>query len=182
MSTKFFYAVVLTVCIIVLQLLLFLLGYQTEKLATGQYLAWLSMVILAVVLWFGIKAVREERPGKTLTYGQGVGAGLLISLYGGLMSAVYAIIHLKFINTNYADYIMDLSRAKWAAAGMTQDQMARFEGFTRKLISPWVQAPMGVFFTVLFGLIFSLIIAAILKREKPVAAPATSPPAPPPIG
>jgi hypothetical protein len=180
MNTKFFYAVVLTVCVIVFQLLLFFLGYQTEKVATGQYVAWLSVVILAVVLWFGVKAVREERPGKTLTYGQGVGAGTLISLYGGLMSAVYTVIHLKFINPNYADYIMDMTRAKWAAAGMSQDQMARIEGFTRSMISPWVQAVMGLFFTVLFGLIISLIISAFLKREKPVAAPAAS--APPPIG
>jgi hypothetical protein len=182
MGTKFFYAVVLTVCTIVLQLLLFFLGYQTEKLATGQTLQWFGVVILALVLWFGIKAVREEKPGKTLTYGQGVGAGVLISLYGGLMTAVYTIIHLKFINTNYAEYTMDMIRAKWAAAGMTQAQMARAEGFTRGIISPWVQVPMGVFFTVLFGLVISAIFAAFLKRDKPVIAPATSPPAPPPIG
>jgi hypothetical protein len=182
MGTKFFYAVVLTACVIVLQLLLFFLGYQTEKLATGQYLAWLSVVILAVVLWFGIKAVRDEKPGATLTYGQGVGAGTLISLYGGLMTAVYTVIHLKFINVNYADYVMDTIRAKWAAAGMTQDQMARAEGFTRTIISPWAQAITGLFFTVIIGLIISLIISAFLKRDKPVAAPAASSQAPPPIG
>jgi hypothetical protein len=177
MNTKFFYAVILTICTIVLQLLLFFTGFQTEKLATGQYLAYVGFAIMAVVLWFGIQAVRDERPDRTLTFGQAVGAGVLISLFAGLMNGVYTFIHLKFINTGFADYMMGTIRAKWAAAGMTEAQMETAEGFTRTMIGPSVQAVMTPVVTVLVGLVLSLIIAALIKRKAPAAA-VPAPPAP----
>lgn len=171
MSTKFFYALVLTLATIVLQLLLYFSGLQTEKLATGQYVQWLGLVIMAVVLYLGIKAVRNEMPGGTMRYGQGVGAGVLISLYSGLMGAVYTFIHFTFINTGFADFTIALTREKWATRGLTPQQMEGAEAITRKMLQPGVQAVLGVVFSVLIGLILSLIIAAVLKRAKPAVAP-----------
>jgi len=170
MSTKFFYALVLTLATVVFQLLLFFSGFQTEKLATGQYLQWLGLVIMAVVLWLGIKAVRDEKPDRTMTYGQRVGTGVLISLYSGLMGAVYTFIHFTFINTGFADYTITLTREKWAAKGLTQAQMEGAEAITRKMLQPGVQAILGVFFAVLIGLILSLIIAALVKPKPQAAA------------
>jgi len=170
MSTKFFYALVLTLATIVLQLLLFFSGFQTEKLATGQYLQWLGLVIMAVVLWLGIKAVRDEKPHRTMTYGQRVGTGVLISLYSGLMGAVYTFIHFTFINTGFADYTIALTREKWAAKGLTQAQMEGAEAITRKMLLPGVQAILGVLFAVLIGLVLSLIISALVKPKPQAAA------------
>jgi hypothetical protein len=170
MSTKFFYALVLTLATIVLQLLLFFSGFQTEKLATGQYLQWLGLAIMAVVLWLGIKAVRDEKPDSTMTYGQRVGTGVLISLYAGLMGAVYTFIHFTFINTGFADFTIALTREKWAAKGLTQAQMEGAEAITRKMLQPGVQAILGVFFAVLIGLVLSLIIAALVKPKPQAAA------------
>lgn len=65
MSTKFIYALTLTMCGAVLNLLLYFTGFQTEKLATGQYFQWIGFIVMAVVLWLGIKAVREESEGGT---------------------------------------------------------------------------------------------------------------------
>ena len=62
MNTKVFYALVWTICSAVFQLVLFFSGFQTERLATGKYLQWLGLGIAAAVLWFGIKAVRDEKP------------------------------------------------------------------------------------------------------------------------
>src|SRR5450432_2258798 len=115
MGTKFLYALILTVSSAVLNLALYFTGFQTEKFATGQYLQWLFFVLMFVVLWLGIAAVREESPHQSLSYGQGVGAGVLISLYSGLMSSIYAYIHFKFVNPNFADYQIEAMRTKWAA-------------------------------------------------------------------
>jgi len=177
MSTKFFYAVVLALATIVLQLLLYFSGFQTEKLATGQYLQWLGVVIMAVVLYLGIKAVRDEKPDRAMTYGQRVGTGVLISLYAALMGAVYGFIHFTFINTGFADYTIALTREKWAARGLTQAQMEGAEAITRKMLQPGVQAILGVIFGVLIGLILSLIIAALVK-EKARPATGTAPSGP----
>ena len=171
MSTRFFYALVLTIAATVFQLLLFFTGLQTENLATGQYVQWLGVVIDAVVLWLGIKAVRDERPGRTLTYAQRLSVGVMISLYSGLMSAVYTYLHVRFINVNFADYMIDTLRTKWAAAGLGEAQMAQAEKMTRMMLAPGVQAMLVPVFTVLIGTVLSLIIAAMLEgASKPAAA------------
>ncbi len=171
MSTRFFYALVLTIAATVFQLVLFFTGLQTEHLATGQYVQWLGVVIDAAVLWLGIKAVRDEKPGRTLTYGQRLGAGVVISLYSGLMSGVYTYLHFRFINVNFAEYTIDMVRAKWAAAGLAESQMAQAERMTRMMLAPGVQALLAPVFTVLIGTVLSLIIAALLQdASRPAAA------------
>ena len=167
MSTKFIYALTLTMCGAVLNLLLYFTGFQTEKLATGQYFQWIGFIVMFVVLWLGIKAVREESEGRYLTYGRGVGAGVLISLYSGLMSSVYTYIHFKFVNPEFVDYQLALIRPKWEAAGMGDAQMEQVEKMTRMMMGPGVQACLTPIIVVLFGLILSLVIAAILKRNPP---------------
>lgn len=176
MNTKLFYALVWTFSGIVFQLILFFSGLQTENLATGQYVSYLGMLIAAVVLWLGIKAVRDERPERTLGYGQRVGAGVLISLYAGLMSAVYTWFHFKFINVNFADYMISITRAKWAARGMAPSQMDVAEKVTSTMLTPEVQAVLTPIITVLLGLVLSLIIAAFLDSKATGAdAPPTEP-------
>jgi len=167
MSTKFIYALILTICGALLNLLLFFTGFQTEKLATGQYFQWLGFVMMFAILWLGIKAVRDEAPEKGMSYGRGVGTGTLISLYSGLMSSIYSFIHFKFVNPQFADYQLALIRPKWEAAGMPEAQMDQAEKVTRAMMGPVAQAIMTPILVVLFGLILSLIIAAILKRPAP---------------
>jgi ABC-type sugar transport system permease subunit len=167
MSTKFIYALTLTICGALLNLLLYFTGFQTEKLATGQYFQWLGFIMMFAILWLGIKAVRDEAPEKGMSYGRGVGTGTLISLYSGLMSSVYSFIHFKFVNPEFADYQLALIRPKWEAAGMGEAQMDQAEKMTRAMMGPVAQAILTPIMAVLFGLILSLIIAAILKRPAP---------------
>ncbi len=170
MGTKFTYALILTIASAVLNLALYFTGFQTEKLAVGQHLQWLGLIITIVVLFLGIKAVREESPGKYLSYGKGVGTGVLICLYSGLMSAVYTFIHFKFVNTEFVDYNMQLVRAKWEQAGMGADQMEKAEGFARMFMGPVAMAIMTPIFAVILGLIVSLILSIFLKRPAPEGA------------
>jgi hypothetical protein len=124
-----------------------------------------------VVLWLGIKAVRDEAPEKGMSYGRAVGTGTLIALYSGLMSAVYVFIHFKFVNTQFVDYQMAFVRTKWEAAGMAEAQMDQAEQFTRMFMGPAAQAIMTPIAGTILGLIFSLIIAAFLKRPAADAPP-----------
>lgn len=167
MGTKFTYALIMTIAGAVLNLLLYFTGFQTEKLAIGQHLQWLGFVMMIVILWLGIKAVRDESPGQHLSYGKGVGTGVLISLISGLMSAVYTYIHFKFVNTDFVDYNMELVRAKWEQAGMSATQMEQAEGITRAMMGPVSMAIMTPIMAVIFGLIISLILSIFLKRPAP---------------
>lgn len=171
MNTKFTYALILTIAQAVFSLLMYFGGYQTEKMAVGQYLNWLGLPISVTVLWLGIKAVREETADKSLTYGQGVGTGVLISLYSGLMSGAYNFIHFKYIVPEFFDYQFELIRTKWAAAGINETQMEQMGTMTRKFMGPVSTAIITPIMSVIIGLILALILAAILKRPAPAAVP-----------
>ena len=175
MNTTFFYAVVLSVTNIVLTLVFFFLGFQTDKMAQGTWIAGLlPFAVMIIVTWLGIKAVREEAKDKSLSYGKGVGTGVLIALYAGLIGAVYTFVHFTFINPNFADYAIDVARQQWAAKGMGDSQMDGAEKFMRIVYKPVVMAIMGVILSPLFGLIISLILSIFLKR-KPAATAENAP-------
>ncbi|MBA4138257.1 MAG: hypothetical protein C0518_13155 [Opitutus sp.] len=170
MGTKFTYALTLTITGAVFRLLLYFTGYETEKLATGQYFNWLLLPVVVVIYWMGLKAVREENPHQAMTYGQGVGAGFVISAMSSAMSAVYTWVHLKFINTNFADYQIEVLRQTWSSAGMGDAQMEQAENMTRMFMSPVVSAGFALVMGILFGLVISLIVAAFVKRPAPAGA------------
>ncbi len=167
MSTTLLYALIMAIAQIVVSLISFFLGYQTDKINSGAWFGIIPAVVSIVILVLGIKAVREEQEGKYLSYGKGVGTGVLISLYAGLIGAIYAYIHFTYVNPNFPDYLIEASRIKWAAAGMQESQMEGAEKGVRMFTKPVIQAVLNPLFSVFFGLIFSLIIAAFLKRNPP---------------
>ena len=170
MGTKLTYALALAGSGAVFRLLLYFTGFETEKLSVGQHLNWLMLPVSIAILWFGIKAVREERPHGAISYGQAVGAGTLISLISSVFSAIYTFIHLKFINTSFVDYQMEVIRGKWAEAGLGDAQMEQAEAMTRAMMSPGLSAGMAIVMGVIFGVILSLVIAAFLKKPLPAGA------------
>lgn len=170
MGTKLTYALILTLVGAVFRLLMYFTGFETEKLATGQYLNWLMLPVVFGLYWMALKAVREERPHQAMSYGQGVGAGVVISLLSSVMSAAYTFIHLKFINVNFVDYQMEVLRAKWVEAGMSDAAMEQAESMTRMMMGPGMSAGMSIIVGVIFGLIISLIVAAFVKRPAPADA------------
>lgn len=171
MNTPMFYGVALALANIVLSLVGFFLGFQTERLAQGQWFGLLSLVAAIVVLWLGLRAVREEAADKSLSYGKGVLTGFLISLYSGLIGIVYTFIHFRFINPSFVDYQIDATRQKWIQAGLDDAKMAAAEKFMRFFMSPPVISIVGFFMALVFGVIIALVLAAFLKR-----APAATPP------
>ena len=167
MSTTFLYALILAIGQIVLALVGFFLGYQTDKINSGAWYGFMPLLLSIAVLWLGIRAVREEDSGKYLTFGKGVGTGLMVSLYAGLIGAVYTYVHFTFVNPNFADYLIEASRVKWAAAGMRDSQMEAGEKGVRMFTKPVIQSVFGLVITVVLGLIISLVSAAILKKNPP---------------
>lgn len=174
MNTTLFYGVVLALTNIVLSLISFFLGFQTEKINQGQWFGLLNLVAAIVVLWLGLRAVREDATDKSLSYGKGVLTGFLISLYSGAIGMVYTFVHLHFINPNYVDYLIDASRQKWIEAGLDDAKMAAAEKFMRFIMSPPIMSVSGFIMALFSGVIIALILAAILKRPAAVPAPAAA--------
>ena len=165
MSTTLLYALIMAIAQIVATLISYFLGYQTDNMASGRWFQVMPLVISIVILILGIKAVRDEQPGKGLSYGKGVGTGALITLYSCIIGSIYAYIHFTYVNPNFADYVVEFSRTQWAVAGKSEAQMEVAEKGVRWFTKPAIQAIASFIIGNIFGVILSLIIAAFLKRE-----------------
>jgi hypothetical protein len=164
MNAKLSYGLILAAGNIVLTLVGFLLGYQSDNIANGTWFSFLIYVLCVVVLWLGIKAVREEAKDKSLSYGKGVGSGVLIALYGQTLAAIYSFFHLTFINPNFGEFMMNAMRQKWAAAHMSDAQIEQASNFMRFTLSPVWLSIIGLIYMVLFALVVALVVSAFLRR------------------
>jgi uncharacterized membrane protein YeaQ/YmgE (transglycosylase-associated protein family) len=164
MNTTLFYGLILAASNIVFTLVFFFLGFQTDKIAEGRWFSLLPFAIGIVVTWLGVKAVREEAKDKALSYGKGVGSGVLINLYAGVIGSIYGFIHFTFINPNFCDYVINSARQQWAEKGISDAQMDAMEKGMRFMMSPIVSSIWGLVMTVFFGLVVALVVSAFLKR------------------
>lgn len=172
MKTHVTYGFILALCNALFALLLFFTGYQTEKLAAGRTIAWLGLVIFIVVLYLGMKAVRDARPGQAISYGGAVGAAVLIALFGGIFGGIYTYIHFTFVNPHFSDYVINAARQQMENAGKLSDaQIDSAMKFTGFFTSAPVQAVSSLIFSPIMGALAGLILAIFVKR------PALEPPA-----
>jgi tetrahydromethanopterin S-methyltransferase subunit C len=167
MSTTMIYGLILALVNICLSLIGYFLGYQTDKIAQGQWFNYLVYLSILLVVCVGIRAVREEASDKSLSYGRGIGSGVLISLYAGILAAIYGFIHFKWINPNFTDYLIEYVRSIQSAKGASDAQLDQMEKGMRFMYGPVVLTILTPFFYVFIGLVVSLVASAFLKRNPP---------------
>lgn len=166
MSTTLLYGLILAAGNILLTLAGYFMGYQTDRLNDAAWLGFLPFILSVVVLWFGIRAVREENQ-NFLTYGQGVKSGMLIAAYGSALMAIYVYAHFTFINPAYPDYVIAATRAKAVAQNLPAENIEAMEKLIRTGYKPVFLAASTLIFSLLSNLIISLISAAFLKQPPP---------------
>lgn len=153
-----------TAAFIVLTLAGYLLGFQGEKLESGQYFQWLGFPIFIAVVVLGMREARDLSGDRGFSYGKGVATAAQIGLFTGIFSSIYTFIHFKFINPEFVDYLMDMIRGKMKDQGVSASDFEKMEGFMRAMYGPAGQAVISFFVGILFSLVIGLIAAAILKR------------------
>ncbi len=170
MSTTLTYGIYLALASTALTLLGYFLGFQTDKMAQGQWFQYLTWVAMAAFVVLGIRAVREESEHKALTFGRGVGTAAMIGLYSGLIGGAYAFIHFKFINPSFVDYLIEFVRNQPNMANAPEAQLAGMEQGMRFMYQPMMLAIISPIFSVVICTVIGLIASAFLKRPLPAGA------------
>ena len=83
-------------------------------------LGWIFFVVLIIGLFFGIKSYRDKYRNGFITYGQSLGAGVIIMLYYSLISAVFTYILYKFIDPNLVDKMLALTEEQLVERGLAE--------------------------------------------------------------
>jgi uncharacterized membrane protein len=126
----------------------------------------LTYIGIAFIINLGVKERRAQQHGN-LTYGEGFGTGMLITLIGSAIASVAFYINLKFFNRDF--FSQDaVIKARERVEDMFADKFSDDELQHYMDISTGPGAiSFGPFLEILItGLIVSLIVAAIFKHGE----------------
>lgn len=122
----------------------------------------LSTVVSIAFLVIAMKHFRDQNNGF-IKFGQGFGIGMIVSAISSILSGIFLIIYLKFINPSIFEEILDKAREGWEKAGTDDKAIAMAE----KFLTPEFMFISAVIGGLIFGAILSLIVAAIMQKKEP---------------
>jgi hypothetical protein len=145
---------------IVYSLIIYFLGLSFNK-AQG----FVFLIIQFAVLFFLIKSYRDNFKHGMLTYGESLGAGMIIFLYYAIIMAIFTYILYTVIDTNLINKQLAFTEEMMQKKGLPQASIDTGMAMQRKIMKPAIIAPISIFGTMFWGLLMSLIAAAFTRKE-----------------
>lgn len=148
-----------------LVLVLFSLLLWFFNQALNQKLASISYVFLIAGLYLGIKDFRDKSRGGFLSYGGALGAGVVISIYVAVITAIFTILLYQVIDPGLIEKVKAVAEDRLVNRGMSDEQIEMAMKVSGKFMNPVFMAINALIGSVFIGTIISLFLAIFLKRE-----------------
>jgi len=154
------YGLISSLIMIVFFLALVLTGQDAFDNVWG----WVRFAISVVILVFAHKNFKDDTNGF-MSYGQGVGIGMLIAIVGVLIGGIFSFIYMNVIDTTVMDAFYQKQLEQMQEKGMPDSQIEMAVGWTKKLFWP-------IYFVaaIFFGLIEALIVSIFTQKKNPEQA------------
>lgn len=147
-----------------------LVMYILEIMDKSWLITILSLGVNAAIMFFAMKSRKNDTLNGYMTYGQGLGTGMLIAIFGGLVTAVYTFVFYSYIDPEFIDKMLEISRTEMLKKDMSDEQIDQALEMSKKFMSPIMMTVFAYIGSLFFGLIISLVLAAVTKNENPNAA------------
>ncbi len=158
------YGVIFGLLSVASQLVFYIMGYGIQR-NWATYLV--TFIVFAGSLFLGIKALREDVLGGHMSYGQGVGAGVLMSIIAGIISSIYFLVLTSFIDTGLIQKMIDQIAEEMMKKNVNEEAIEQNLYYTRKFMTPVWMFVFGTVFYIFWGLIATLILSIFLQKEDP---------------
>jgi hypothetical protein len=133
------------------------------------WIIWPSLLIGVLVLFFLLRSYRDHYNNGYISYGKSVGAGVVISVYAALITAVYIYVLYAFIDPGLMEKSLAVAVEKMIEKGIPEAGIEKAMEMQAKMMKPWFTAMMGTISSVFYGLILSLIVSLfIMKKGNPL--------------
>jgi len=123
------------------------------------------ILVMIAMLYFLLKSYRDNFMHGQITYGQSIGAGVIISLYYALIMAVFTYILFAIIDPGLVTKQLAMIEEGLVQKGVPQEGIDAGMKITAKMMTPAIMAPFSILVNVFYGLILSLIISIFIKKE-----------------
>lgn len=123
------------------------------------------LVILIIALYILLKSYRDNYLHGYITYGQAVGAGVVIFLYYAIITAIFVYILYTLIDPGLIAKQLANTEEMLEKRGMTQEALDAAMNIQKKIIKPGIMAPFSILGSMVTGVIMSLIVAIFVRKE-----------------
>ena len=144
----------------------------------GYVVGYTSMVLSFLLVYFGVRAYRDNEGQGTITFGRAFGIGMGIMLITCVCYVVtWEILYYFFMPDfmdRYAAYVLDKARAAGASPAVLADKAAKLQQAKSAYANPLVNVAMTFIEPFPVGLLITLISAVVLKKAKTQGAEAVA--------
>jgi hypothetical protein len=134
-------------------------------LTFNKNLGYIFILVEVVILFFLVKSYRDNYMHGMITYGQALGAGVIIFLYATIISSIFSYLLYAVIDPGLMAKGLAAQEQGFLDRGMTQEQVDAALKVAAKMMKPAISMPIGLVVNMFFGLIVSLIVAAFVRKE-----------------
>jgi hypothetical protein len=126
---------------------------------------YIFIVVQIGMIFFLLKSYRDNYMHGQITYGQSLGAGMIIFLYSSIIVAVYTYLLYTVIDSGLVTKQMAFQEAEMVKRGIPQASIDAGMAMQAKLLKPAIIAPLSILGSMFWGLIVSLLISIFIRKE-----------------
>ena len=134
-------------------------------LTFNQVQQYVYIVVQIALMFFLMKSYRDNYMHGQITYGQSVGAGVIMTLYSAIIGAIFIYILYTVIDTGLTEKQLAFVEEKMLEKGAPQEAIDAGMAIQRKIMKPEIMAPFSILGSMFWGTILSLIISIFIKKE-----------------
>ena len=135
-------------------------------LTLNRNLGYIFLLLSVFLLFYFIRSYRNNYMNGYITYGQSVGAGVVIFLYYSIISAIFVYILYTVIDPGLTNKLLAYVEEQMIKSGkVPEGTIDTLMAFQKKIHKPEIMAPASILNNMIFGTIISLIVSIFLKKE-----------------
>jgi hypothetical protein len=124
------------------------------------------MLVQLGALYFLLKSYRDNYMHKQITYGQSVGAGVIMCLYYSICIAIFTYLLYSVIDPGLTAKQLAFAEEAMIKKGAPQQAIDAGMAFTKKIMKPEIMAPFSILGNMIWGTILSLVVSIFIKNNE----------------
>ena len=123
------------------------------------------IIIQIGLLFFLLKSYRDTAMHGQITYGQSLGAGVIICLYYAIIMAIFTYLLYAVIDTGLLDKQLAFTEEEMVKRGLPQAAIDTGMSVQTKIMKPAIMAPLSIFGNMIWGTVISLVVSIFIRKE-----------------
>jgi hypothetical protein len=134
-------------------------------LTFNKSIGYINIPIQLGLVYFLLKSYRDNFMHGQITYGQSVGAGMVMFVYVAMIMVIYTYVLWAVIDPGLAKKSLAVTEEAMVKKGTPQAAIDAGMAFTAKIMKPGIMAFFSIFGSLIGGLIYSLLVGIFIKKE-----------------